>query len=125
MTNGRVANPYRLLGRATFWEVIAGELWVRVLGVRGVWSYDSPWFGLGWGGSASGPPNPSLDPWAASDYMAGLRDSGYDNGANNAEGHDSGDPKSGAQYDKSGDYLQGCRGGWWEELRQDTQGEEK
>ena len=59
------------------------------LGMRGVWSYDSPWWGSGWGGSTSGPPNPSLegrlDPlglsleatgWVTPDYAAGLRDSG-------------------------------------------------
>ena len=59
------------------------------LGVRGVWSYDSPWFGSVGGGSTSGPLNPSLegrlDPlglspeatgWVTPDYAAGLRDSG-------------------------------------------------
>ena len=68
---------------------VVRELWVRVLGARGVWSYDSPWCGSGWGGSTSGPPNPSLegrlDPlglspeaigWATPDYAAALRDSG-------------------------------------------------
>ena len=58
MTNGHVANPYGLLGRAPFWAVLTGELWVRVLGVRGVWSYDSPGCGFGVGRKHIGPTQP-------------------------------------------------------------------
>ena len=105
MTNGRVANPYRLLGRALFWAVIARELWVRVLGVREVWPYDSPWHSLGRAEAHRAHPSQRRKggciPWVfprkcmggqllTTRLVSAIRDTTVDSGVTGGEGHDSG-----------------------------------
>ena len=126
-----MANPYSRIGCAPLWSVIMVVSWGLGSGVRrGVGAHDSPGFGLVWGGSTPGPPNPTLEGrldhsglspeafgWVTPDYAAGLRDSGYQNWLGRGWGRWWGsysDPEYDAQYENWSHQHNWCYGSEWE-----------